>query len=102
MIAFSLDDPSAENLDAWLARWRGQGWSPDLLETQALRCLSSCASLRRGLVLLRRTDGPDAPAETEELLAIARRPFRMPPLAPGVHEEPLLDAAESSWLGYAG
>lgn len=99
MIAFSLDDPSAERLDAWLARWWGQGWGPDLPETLALRCLSSSASLRRGFVLLRRV--ADA-AGTEELLAIARRPFRMPAVAPGVHEEPLLDTAEGSWLGYAG
>jgi SAM-dependent methyltransferase len=102
MIVFSLDDPSAEALEAWLTRWRGQGWSPDLPETQALRCLSSWASLRRGLVLLRRTEAPDASGETASLLAIARRPFRTPPLAPGVHEEPLLDAAEGSWLGYTG
>ena len=102
MIAFSLDDPSVDHLDAWLARWRGQGWSPDLPKTQALRCLGSCAPLRRGLVLLRRSMESDASNETEELLAIARRPFRMPPFAPGLHEEPLLDAAESSWLGYAG
>jgi hypothetical protein len=101
MIVFSLDDPSAENLDAWLTRWRGQGWSPDLPETQALRCLSSSASLRRGLVVLRRTMDQDAPDGTEALLAIARRPFRMPPPAPGVHEEPLLEAAEISWSGYA-
>jgi SAM-dependent methyltransferase len=98
MILFSLDDPDAEHLEAWLARWRRLGWIPDLLETQALRCLSSCASLRRGLVVLRRGLGDH---ETEELLAIARRPFRMPAVAPGVHEEPLLDPAESSWLGYA-
>jgi hypothetical protein len=101
MIAFSLDDPSGENLDAWMARWRGHGWTPDLLETQALRCLSSCALLRRGLVLLRRTADDGVPDETEAVLAIARRPFRMPPITPGVHLEALLDAAESSWLGYA-
>jgi hypothetical protein len=101
MIAFSLDDPSVETLDAWLTRWRGLGWRPDLPETQALRCLSSCAALRRGLVLLRRSGAGDASGETGRLLAIARRPFRMPPFAPGVHEEPLLDAAEVGWLGYA-
>ena len=98
MVLFSLDDPAAEALEAWLRRWRHAGWGPDLLETQALRCLSSSAALRRGLVILRRGTSAD---ETEELLAIARRPFRMPPFAPGVHEEPLLDPAESSWLGYA-
>jgi SAM-dependent methyltransferase len=98
MIAFSLDDPTPDHLDTWLARWRRLGWGPDLLETQALRCLSSSAPLRRGLVILRRGTNQD---ETDELLAIARRPFRMPPPVPGVHAEPLLDPAEASWLGYA-
>jgi SAM-dependent methyltransferase len=100
LVAFSLDDPTAEHLAAWLGRWRGLGWSPDLAETLALRCLSSSALLRRGFVMLRRITDPDAPDETEELLSIARRRFRMPAPVPSVHEEPLLDAAETSWLGY--
>ncbi|HEX4369276.1 MAG TPA: hypothetical protein VH023_20745, partial [Rhodopila sp.] len=98
MVAFSLDDHTPDHLDTWLTRWHRLGWGPDLLETQALRCLSSSAPLRRGLVILRRGTNQD---ETDELLAIARRPFRMPPPAPGVHAEPLLDPAETSWLGYA-
>jgi hypothetical protein len=98
MILFSPHDAACEVLEAWLGLWRRLGWGPDLLETQALRCLSSCAPLRRGLVVLRRGLGV---AEAAELLAIAGRPFRMPAVAPGVHEEPLLDPAESSWLGYA-
>jgi hypothetical protein len=105
MIAFALDDPVTEHLEAWLACWRGQGWVPDLMETLALRCLSSTASLRRGLVILRRSGGFDslnAPDGTGELLQIAGRPFQTLAPAPGVHNEPLLDPAEASWLGYAG
>jgi SAM-dependent methyltransferase len=98
-IVFCLDNPTAEHLQAWLARWQALGWAPDLRETQALRCLSSCAGLRRGLVVLHHAE--DASDETKELLAIARRPFRVPPSSPGIHQEPLLDAAEISWLGYA-
>jgi hypothetical protein len=101
MIMFSLDDPSAEYLEAWLPRWKEQGWCPDLPETLALRCLSSSAPLRRGLISLRRITESASLDGTAELLTIARRPFRMPPPTPGVHEESLLDAAETSWLGYA-
>lgn len=119
MIAFSLDDPSAEQLGRWLGRWFGLGWVPDLPETLALRCLSSDAALRRGLVILRRAAGPvtdpgtgqvadpgggsgnaEEPDATAELLAIAGLPFRMPAPTAGLHEEPLRDAAEASWLGY--
>jgi hypothetical protein len=108
MIAFSIDDPAAEHLKEWLARWRLLGWIPDLMETLALRCLSSSAPLRRGLVILRRItetvtdlDKSDVPDGTEELLAIARRPFSMPPVTPRVQEEVLLEHADISWLGYA-
>ncbi|HEY0184261.1 MAG TPA: glycosyltransferase family 2 protein [Rhodopila sp.] len=169
MIAFSLDSPGLKTIAEWLARWRQMDWVPDLMETLALRCLSSSAALRRGLVILRRTsarvsDGqqadmhhhvvhdeaaqdrssgkrampggatPDGAAcddaggrhatgehpaadgtsgddvtvhnaahdyATAELLAIAERPYRMPAPVAGVHEEALLDAAQSSWLGYA-
>ena len=106
MIGFSLNEPSSEHLAAWLERWRAMGWVPDLMETLALRCLSSTASLRRGFVILSRiAASPPAHAiglmeATTELLAIARRPFESPKDATGVHDEPLLDAAEASWLGY--
>jgi hypothetical protein len=108
MIVFSMDDPGAEHLEEWLMRWRGMGWAPDLMETLALRCLSSSALLRRGLVILRRSTEPIGELDardwldgTGELLAIARRPFQMPASVPGVHEEALLEPAETSWLGYA-
>jgi hypothetical protein len=108
MIVFSMDDPGADHQEEWLMRWRGMGWVPDLMETLALRCLSSSALLRRGLVVLRRSselvsemEVSDVPEGTRELLAIARRPFQMPAPAPGVHEEALLEPAARSWLGYA-
>ena len=126
MIAFSLNDPAERHLDRWLGGWQRLGWVPDLMETLALRCLSSTAALRRGLVILRPettpgsataapcaaalraaspgTAGPDVTRgleATRELLAIARRPYRMPAPCGGVHEEALLDPAAASWLGYA-
>ncbi len=107
MVAFSLDYTTAEHLELWLARWHACGWAPDLMETLALRSLSSTASLRRGIVILRRsgTAGTDRPEVdplngTAELVSIARRPFRAPSPTPGIHEEPLLDPAEASWSGY--
>jgi hypothetical protein len=107
MVAFSLDDTTAEHLELWLARWHVCGWVPDLMETLALRSLSSTASLRRGLVILRRsgpagTERPEADPlnGTAELVSIARRPFRAPSPTPCIHEEPLLDPAEASWSGY--
>jgi hypothetical protein len=105
MIAFSLDDQDVRWLEQWLTLWRAAGWVPDLMDTLALRCLSCSAAFRRGLVVLRRVGEPagEQPGleATRELLTIARRPFRMPPPTEGVHEESLLVAAETSWLGYA-
>jgi hypothetical protein len=72
------------------------------METLALRCLSSSASVGRGLVILRRTADLDLLEGIDQILAIARRPFRMPPPFPGVHEAPLLESAEASWFGYTG
>jgi hypothetical protein len=96
MIAFSLDDPTAAQLDVWLARWRMLDWVPDLMETLALRCLSSAAALRQGLVILRRTGdpviGPDASEfldGTEELLQIAWRSCPLASPVAGLYEEPL-------------
>jgi hypothetical protein len=95
MIAFSLNDSGAAQLEAWLARWRRLGWAPDLMETLALRCLSSAAELRRGLVILRRVtdpvmagDAPDFLSGTAQLLQIVHQSGRMPVPVPGVHEEP--------------
>jgi hypothetical protein len=96
LIAFSLSDPTAAQLDAWLARWRVLGWVADLMETLALRCLSSAASLRQGLVILRRTTdpviGPEAPdflCGTEELLQIVWQSCPIATPVPGLYEEPL-------------
>jgi len=96
MIAFSLSDPTAAQLDAWLARWRALDWVPDLMETLALRCLSSAAALRQGLVILRRTtdpviagEAPDFLCGTEELLQIVWQSCPIATPVPGLYEEPL-------------
>jgi hypothetical protein len=101
MIAFSLDAPDFASMDEWLAGWRQFGWLPDLMETLALRCLASCAELRRGLIFLCRASAVGRTDGTVELLANVARPFRPPPPDRGVHEEPLSDAAVASWQGYA-
>lgn len=100
MIVISVAEPgqpgnghiNCRQIEEILGLWAARGWQPDLIETLAIRALSTMSWFRRNIVVLRRTGETGQTEAARRLCAIGAREYTWYGQKPGLRLAAFVEA----------